>query len=454
MKIELSEVTDYTVWSAHKAVMRGQFIRQSAYIKRHHQTTLLECHKQIAINTAQNKKTPTAALADKLRGLYQDLNELNAQKTQYFLHRLRATTYHHSGKATKYLANRLRTKQAANRIPHLIGHTGEKLMNPMDIVQEFAHFYKQLYNLNTSGGATAPDTQSIRSYLQGVELPKLDQESTQALGVRLNHRTLTVLKEKHHFEWRTGTIKYLGLTFTKNPTETFSANYVKVRGECRQLMKKWGTLFLTWTERVATIKISILPRLQYLFRNLPIQVPASYLREAQRDMNRFVWGGQKARVKGTLLRAPARKGGLALPDIKSYYQAATLAALLPHFTTTTTLQWVHLEKLAVKPFDIPTLLWLPNRFRPEVTQMPAQIKIALNTWDKIRHKHPITGHPAPYYNVLYPNHQRKALDDKRGHSPVPNVHTEHTKNFSRLTGRISCTSGLSIFPYATKLVSA
>ncbi|CAH2293092.1 Hypothetical predicted protein, partial [Pelobates cultripes] len=76
MKIELSEyflanttgeVTDYTVWSAHKAVMRGQFIRQSAYIKRHHQTTLLECHKQIAINTAQNKKTPTAALADKLR---------------------------------------------------------------------------------------------------------------------------------------------------------------------------------------------------------------------------------------------------------------------------------------------------------------------------------------------------------------------------------------------------
>ncbi|CAH2330219.1 Hypothetical predicted protein, partial [Pelobates cultripes] len=107
MKIELreyflanatGEVTDYTVWSAHKAVMRGQFIRQSAYIKRHHQTTLLECHKQIAIHTAQNKKTPTAALADKLRGLYQDLNELNAHKTQYLLHRLRATTYHHSGK--------------------------------------------------------------------------------------------------------------------------------------------------------------------------------------------------------------------------------------------------------------------------------------------------------------------------------------------------------------------
>ncbi|CAH2315247.1 DUF1725 domain-containing, partial [Pelobates cultripes] len=186
MKIELSEyfhanttgeVTDYTVWSAHKAVIRGRFIRQSAYIKRRHQTTLLECHKQIAINKAQNKNAPTAALADKLRGLYQDLTELNAQKTQYFLHRLRATTYRHSGKASKYLANRLRTKQAANRIPHLIGHTGDKLMNPMDIVQECAHFYKQLYNLDSSGGAT----QSICSYLQGIELPKLDQNSVSAL---------------------------------------------------------------------------------------------------------------------------------------------------------------------------------------------------------------------------------------------------------------------------------
>ncbi|CAH2285065.1 Hypothetical predicted protein, partial [Pelobates cultripes] len=90
------EVSDYTVWSAHKAVMRGQFIKQSAYIKRRHQTTLLDCHKQIAIATAQNKKTPTPALADKLRDLYQDLNNLNAQKTKYFLHRLKATTYHHS----------------------------------------------------------------------------------------------------------------------------------------------------------------------------------------------------------------------------------------------------------------------------------------------------------------------------------------------------------------------
>ncbi|CAH2251913.1 Hypothetical predicted protein, partial [Pelobates cultripes] len=135
------------------------------------------CHKQIAIVTAQNKKARTIALADKLRDLYHDLNTLNAQKTQNYLHRLLATTYNNSGKASKYLANRLRTQQAAKRIPYLMVHTGDKLMIPMDIVQEFSHFYKQLYNLDSSGGATAPETQSIHSYLQDLELPKLGQDS-------------------------------------------------------------------------------------------------------------------------------------------------------------------------------------------------------------------------------------------------------------------------------------
>ncbi|CAH2283816.1 Hypothetical predicted protein, partial [Pelobates cultripes] len=214
----------------------------------------------------------------------------------------------------------------------------------------------------------------------------LNASKTQALGVRLSQQTLTALKKDHNFEWRTDTIKYLGLTFTKNPTETFPANYVRVWGDCRQLMKKWSTLFLTWTERVATVKMFILPRLQYLFRNLPIQVPMSYLRDTQKDVNRFVWGGQKARVQRILLQTPVRQGGLALPDIKTYYQAALLATTLPHFTNTALPQWVLMEKQAIKPFDVPTIMWLPKKFRPDTPQMPTQLKIAVRAWDKLRHK--------------------------------------------------------------------
>ncbi|CAH2276522.1 Hypothetical predicted protein [Pelobates cultripes] len=156
LTISSGEVSDFTVSSAHKLVMRGRFIRQSAFIKQRYQTTLLECHKQIALVTVQNKQVPTPALASKLGDLFQDLTTLNAQKTKYFLQRLLATTYHNSGKPFKYLANRLRTQHTATRITDLVGKDVGKIMNTTDIVQEFAHFCKQLYSLNIREGVTVP----------------------------------------------------------------------------------------------------------------------------------------------------------------------------------------------------------------------------------------------------------------------------------------------------------
>ncbi|CAH2295942.1 Hypothetical predicted protein, partial [Pelobates cultripes] len=70
---------------------------------------------------------------------------------------LRANTYHNSGKESKYLGVRLRAQHAATRIPYLIGQAGGKIMNPIDIVQEFAQFYKNLYNLGEVEGVTAPE---------------------------------------------------------------------------------------------------------------------------------------------------------------------------------------------------------------------------------------------------------------------------------------------------------
>ncbi|CAH2220929.1 Hypothetical predicted protein, partial [Pelobates cultripes] len=102
------DVSDQTVWLAHKAVARGLFIRRSSYLKKSRQKTQLECQKLLAVATTQNKLNPSPALAKQVQTLTNQLTELNAAKTAYFLQRLRATSYHHSGKATKYLANRLK----------------------------------------------------------------------------------------------------------------------------------------------------------------------------------------------------------------------------------------------------------------------------------------------------------------------------------------------------------
>ncbi|CAH2295041.1 Hypothetical predicted protein, partial [Pelobates cultripes] len=91
-------------------------------------------------------------------------------------------------------------------------------------------------------------------------------------------------------------------------------------------------------------------------------------------------------VSCNLLTAPVRQGGMAFPNIKSYYQAAVIAPLLTHLERDNRPQWVTLENLAIKPFLTANLIWLHKRSRPKPTSIPAQVHLALQFWDLHRKK--------------------------------------------------------------------
>ncbi|CAH2306941.1 Hypothetical predicted protein [Pelobates cultripes] len=92
-------------------------LKQSSYLKKHRQATLMEYQRQLTQLTTQNKGAPSRALALQIQNLLDKITELRAVKTSYMLHKLKATHYHHSGKATKL--NRLRAKLAATKIAHI-----------------------------------------------------------------------------------------------------------------------------------------------------------------------------------------------------------------------------------------------------------------------------------------------------------------------------------------------
>ncbi|CAH2320111.1 Hypothetical predicted protein, partial [Pelobates cultripes] len=203
---------------------------------------------------------------------------------------------------------------------------------------------------------------------------------------------LAQLRKDYQFEWRKKDIKYLGLTFTRKTSDMFPTNYTRVWTECLALLRGWGKLFLTWTERIVAIKMTVLPKLQYVFRNLPLKVPQSYFKTIQSTLLQFIWGKRRARVSSKLLSAPIGHGGMAFPNVKYYYQAAVLAPLMNHLAKDNRPQWVTLENLAIKPFLVTKLLWLPNRSRPTIPLIPLQLQLALQTWDLHRTKFE-TAHP-------------------------------------------------------------
>ena len=76
------------------------------------------------------------------------------------------------------------------------------------------------------------------------------------------------------------------------------------------------------------IRMNVLPRLLYLFQNLPIEVSGKEFKDLDKTISRYIWQGGKPRIKYRTLQLPKGSGGLALPCLKSYFQAAQLRVLI------------------------------------------------------------------------------------------------------------------------------
>lgn len=99
------------------------------------------------------------------------------------------------------------------------------------------------------------------------------------------------------------------------------------------LMKKWSSLPLAWMGRITVVKMSILPKILYLFRVLPINVPAHFFRILQRRSAQFIWNKLKPRLPQSTLFMPRIRGGLGVPNFSKYYYASQLAQLTKYHST-------------------------------------------------------------------------------------------------------------------------
>lgn len=96
--------------------------------------------------------------------------------------------------------------------------------------------------------------------------------------------------------------------------------------------------------RVETIRMNIMPRLLFLFQSLPVMVSGSTFKMLDKSISRFLWQNKKARIKYKTLLAPQNKGGLNLPNLRNYYWAAQVRALILWVTKDKDVIWVEMEQ--------------------------------------------------------------------------------------------------------------
>ncbi|CAH2313311.1 Hypothetical predicted protein [Pelobates cultripes] len=138
--------TPATLWLAHKTVIRGILIGRAAYLKRVNHNTLITLLKRVQDLHRSNQANPTKILQQQIQTTQNEINEIHLRKANAALKKLKATSYSMGNKATKLLALRLRDKQAQTRTQFLYTQSGQKVMQPTQICNEFARCNGTLYN--------------------------------------------------------------------------------------------------------------------------------------------------------------------------------------------------------------------------------------------------------------------------------------------------------------------
>uniref|UniRef100_A0A803SLC5 Reverse transcriptase domain-containing protein n=1 Tax=Anolis carolinensis TaxID=28377 RepID=A0A803SLC5_ANOCA len=152
---------------------------------------------------------------------------------------------------------------------------------------------------------------------------KINREKTKILIKNMSQKNIENLQKISGIEV-VKKIRYLGIELTASNAQLQKNNYEKKWREMKDKMKRWGSLKLSLLGKIAAVKMKILPEVLFLFQNIPILRNKGIIRGWQREINKFIWEGKKARIAFKYLKDDIRRGGMGLPDLLLYYEAASL----------------------------------------------------------------------------------------------------------------------------------
>ena len=114
-------------------------------------------------------------------------------------------------------------------------------------------------------------------------------------------------------------IKYLGLYLPKQTWELQEHKHKTLFPQLKLDLNNWKNINCSWVGQANIIKMTILPKLIYLFSAIPIKLQIHYFfTELEKTITKFIWKNKRSRMSREIMKKNVKEGGLAVPDLKLY----------------------------------------------------------------------------------------------------------------------------------------
>lgn len=192
---------------------------------------------------------------------------------------------------------------------------------------------------------------TIYGYISNL---KINYSKSEAINITLPKPKLNTVKDNSSFKWESQAIKYLGVWLTPRLSLIFTHNFLPLLKTIEKDLQTWHAKFFSWFGKAAICKMTVLPKILYLLRTLPIKIPQSFFGSLQTLQMRFIWAHKPPHIKSSLLMKPKAMGRMGIPDFKSYYHATHIARIIDWQCHAGLKDWVSLENgLSPAPYNFP-----------------------------------------------------------------------------------------------------